>query len=63
MMNKRIDYIDVIKGVVIFCVVWVHTSYPKWLTALLVNSIFFFCLESSLNAKLVMCLFERKSGL
>lgn len=41
-MNGRIDYIDVIKGVTIWAVVWFHTSHPSWLTALLVNSIFFF---------------------
>lgn len=41
-MNKRVDYIDIIKGVVIFLVVWVHTSHPNWVSPLLVNSIFFF---------------------
>lgn len=41
-MSKRIDYIDVIKGLTIFGVVWVHTVCPQWLTPLLVNSIFFF---------------------
>lgn len=41
-MNKRVDYIDVIKGFVIFLVIWVHTACPNWLTPLLVNSIFFF---------------------
>ena len=41
-MEKRIDYIDTIKGVVIFGVVWVHTAHPNWLTPLLVNTIFFF---------------------
>ena len=41
-MSKRIDYIDVIKGLTILVVVWFHTSHPEWLTALLVNSIFFF---------------------
>lgn len=41
-MSKRIDYIDLIKGVTIWLVVWFHTSHPQWLTALLVNSIFFF---------------------
>lgn len=40
--KKRIDYIDAIKGIVIFGVVWVHTSHPDWLTPILVNSIFFF---------------------
>lgn len=41
-MKNRIDYIDTIKGVVIFGVVWVHTAHPNWLTPLLVNTIFFF---------------------
>ena len=41
-MNGRIDYIDVIKGLTIFGVVWVHTVCPQWLIPLLVNSIFFF---------------------
>ena len=41
-MKKRIDYIDAIKGLVIFGVVWVHTVHPNWLTPALVNSIFFF---------------------
>ncbi len=41
-MDKRIDYIDVIKGLTIFGVVWVHTVCPQWLIPLLVNSIFFF---------------------
>lgn len=41
-MNKRVDYIDIIKGSVIFLVVWVHTSHPNWVRPLLVNSIFFF---------------------
>lgn len=40
-MEKRVDYIDVIKGIMIFGVVWVHTSCPRWLIAILVNSIFF----------------------
>lgn len=40
--KTRIDYIDAIKGIVIFGVVWVHTSHPDWLTPILVNSIFFF---------------------
>ena len=41
-MNGRIDYIDIIKGITIWGVVWFHTYHPDWLTALLVNSIFFF---------------------
>lgn len=41
-MNNRIDYIDLIKGVTIWGVVWFHTYHPNWLTALLVNSVFFF---------------------
>lgn len=41
-MNKRVDYIDFIKGITIWAVVWFHTSHPEWLTAWLVNSVFFF---------------------
>lgn len=37
-MNKRVDYIDVIKGVAIWGVIWRHTSHPDWLT---LNFIFF----------------------
>lgn len=37
-MNKRVDYIDVIKGVAILGVVWRHTTCPSWLT---LNFIFF----------------------
>jgi len=40
--KPRIDYIDLIKGITIIGVVWVHTNCPEWLTAILVNSIFFF---------------------
>ncbi|MEE0805097.1 MAG: acyltransferase family protein [Prevotellamassilia sp.] len=36
--RKRIDYLDAIKGIAIFGVVWVHTSHPDWLT---LNYIFF----------------------
>lgn len=41
-MKTRIDYIDLIKGITIFGVVWVHTCHYDWLTPTLVNSIFFF---------------------
>ena len=41
-MNKRVDYIDHIKGLTIWAVVWFHTVHPTWLTATLVNSVFFF---------------------
>ena len=41
MEKKRIDYVDLVKGISIFLVVWVHTSHPGWLTFILVNSIFF----------------------
>lgn len=41
-MSKRIDYIDLIKGLTIWVVVWYHTAHPSWLTATLVNSVFFF---------------------
>ena len=37
-MPKRVDYIDVIKGIAIFGVVWRHTACPNWLT---LNFIFF----------------------
>lgn len=37
-MNKRVDYIDVLKGIAIWGVVLVHTSHPSWLT---LNFIFF----------------------
>lgn len=41
--KRRIDYIDLLKGVSMFGVVWVHSiGHPEWLTATLVNSIFFF---------------------
>lgn len=41
-MNKRVNYIDLIKGLTIWAVVWFHTAHPEWLTAALVNSVFFF---------------------
>lgn len=41
-MNNRIDYIDLIKGLTIWGVVWFHSVHPAWLSAWLVNSIFFF---------------------
>ena len=41
-MKTRIDYIDLIKGITIFGVVWVHTACYTWLSPILVNSIFFF---------------------
>ena len=41
-MKTRVDYIDFIKGLTIFGVVWVHTCHYDWLTPILVNSIFFF---------------------
>ncbi len=37
-MNKRVDYIDLLKGIAIWGVVWRHTTCPSWLT---VNFIFF----------------------
>lgn len=37
-MNKRVDYIDVIKGFAILGVIWRHTTCPSWLT---LNFIFF----------------------
>lgn len=42
-MKRHIDYIDLLKGVSIFGVVWFHSlKCPDWLTATVVNSIFFF---------------------
>ena len=41
-MKTRVDYIDLIKGLTIFGVIWVHTCHFDWLTSILVNSIFFF---------------------
>lgn len=31
MANKRIDYIDWLKGLSIICVVWFHSPHPEWL--------------------------------
>ena len=59
-MHKRIDYIDVIKGLTIFGVVWVHTVYPQWLTPLLVNSIFFFLSGFFFKRKLLKTFFREK---
>ena len=41
-LKQRIDYIDFVKGWVIFLVIWVHTDNPYWVTANFVNSFFFF---------------------
>ncbi len=39
----RIDYIDWLKGMAIFCVLWLHSSAcPECLTPPMVNSLFFF---------------------
>lgn len=38
MMRERVDYIDVMKGVAIWGVVWRHTACPTWLT---LNFVFF----------------------
>lgn len=40
-MKQRIDFIDLVKGWVIFLVIWVHTDHPTWVTANFVNSTFF----------------------
>lgn len=41
--TNRIGYIDLVKGISIICVVWVHSHIPPfWLTSFLVNFIFFF---------------------
>ena len=31
--KQRIDFIDLVKGWVIFLVIWVHTDHPSWVTA------------------------------
>lgn len=61
-MSKRIDYIDVIKGLTIFGVVWVHTICPQWLTALLVNFIFFFLSGFFFKRKPLKTFFREKVG-
>lgn len=40
--RHRISYIDLVKGWVIFLVIWVHTDSPSWVTASFVNAFFFF---------------------
>lgn len=40
--KHRISYIDLVKGWVIFLVIWVHTDSPSWVTASFVNAFFFF---------------------
>lgn len=41
--TNRIGYIDLVKGISIICVVWVHSHIPPfWLTSFLVNFVFFF---------------------
>ena len=39
--KQRIDFIDLVKGWVIFLVIWVHTDHPSWVIADFVNSAFF----------------------
>jgi len=39
--KQRIDFIDLVKGWVIFLVIWVHTDHPSWVTVDFVNSAFF----------------------
>lgn len=36
--KPRIGYIDLVKGWVIFLVIWVHADHPVWVTANFVNS-------------------------
>lgn len=40
--TKRIDYIDLIKGVAIIGVVWSHTVHPQWYNVSYINALFFF---------------------
>lgn len=40
--SNRVDFVDLIKGLVITLVVWVHTTHFDWLDPTLVNSTFFF---------------------
>lgn len=40
--KHRIGYIDLVKGWVIFLVIWVHTDSPSWVTSNFVNAFFFF---------------------
>lgn len=40
-VKQRIDFIDLVKGWVIFLVIWVHTDHPAWVTPNFVNSAFF----------------------
>lgn len=41
-LKQRIDYIDFVKGWVIFLVIWIHIDHPSWITVDFVNSFFFF---------------------
>ena len=40
--SKRIDYIDLIKGIAIIGVVWSHTVHPQWYNVTYINALFFF---------------------
>lgn len=40
--KRRIGYIDLVKGWVIFLVIWVHVDHPGWVTPGFVNAFFFF---------------------
>ena len=40
--TKRIDYIDLVKGIAIIGVVWSHTVHPQWYNVSYINALFFF---------------------
>ena len=40
--SKRIDYIDLVKGIAIIGVVWSHTVHPQWYNVTYINALFFF---------------------
>ena len=40
--SKRIDYIDLVKGIAIIGVVWSHTIHPQWYNVTYINALFFF---------------------
>lgn len=41
-VKRRIDFLDLARGWVIFLVVWVHADHPFWVTPNFVNAFFFF---------------------
>lgn len=44
--SKRIDYIDLIKGIAIIGVVWSHTVHPQWYNVTYINALFSFSPDS-----------------